>query len=227
MRWHELLFMHWPISVAALRPLIPPSLSIDTFNGDAWIGVVPFRMSGIRSRFLPPIPGTSAFPELNVRTYVTADNKPGVWFFSLDATNRLAVRVARATFNLPYYDARMHCTRMSDNRTIDYKSVRTHRGAPAAEYVGQYAPTGPVFQSTPGTLEYFLTERYCLYSADRRGRTYRVEITHASWPLQLGEAEVHRNRMVESLGLKLPDVPPLLHYADFIEAVAWKPAPIG
>lgn len=227
MRWHELLFMHWPIAVSDLRPLIPESLDIDTFDGTAWIGVVPFRMSGIRLRGLPPIPGISAFPELNVRTYVTAGGKPGVWFFSLDATHRLAVRVARATFRLPYYDARMHCSRTQDGRTVSYTSVRTHRGAPAAEFGAQYRPTGPVFRACPGSLESFLTDRYCLYAAGRDGRTSRGEITHAPWPLQPAEADVRCNRMVEQLGLQLPDVPPLLHYADYIEAVAWKPVRIA
>src|SRR5688500_5474109 len=124
MRWHELLFMHWPVPAAALRPLIPAGLELDTFDGSAWLGVVPFRMSGIRRRLLPPVPGTAAFPELNVRTYVTAGAKPGVWFFSLDAANRLAVRVARWTFHLPYYDATMSCTRDRAGE-VAYRSTRT------------------------------------------------------------------------------------------------------
>lgn len=219
--------MHWPVPVSSLRPLIPDALDIDTFDGSAWIGVVPFRMSGIRARWLPPMPGTSAFPELNVRTYVTSHGKPGVWFFSLDATSKLAVRAARLTFHLPYFDARMSCTRQPDGRTIDYESVRTHRGAPPATFIARYAPTGPVFRSSPGSVEHFLTERYCLYAADRKNRLFRAEIAHAPWPLQTAEADTRANTMTDALGIRLPDVPPLLHYADSIDAVAWRPVRVS
>src|SRR5262245_10075958 len=107
MRWHDLLFAHWPVDPAVLRPLIPASLQIDTYDGQAWIGVVPFRMTGVRPRFVPPLPGLSAFAEINVRTYVTIEQKPGVWFFSLDAANRLAVWAARLSYHLPYCFARI------------------------------------------------------------------------------------------------------------------------
>ena len=100
--WHDLVFAHWPVSVDQLRPLIPPGLQIDTYDGQAWIGVVPFRMSGIRPRLLPAVPWLSAFPELNVRTYVVADDKPGVWFFSLEAANLVAVTIARWWYCLLY-----------------------------------------------------------------------------------------------------------------------------
>ena len=222
MRWHELMFMHWPVPAEALRPLIPPALSIDTFDGEAWLGVVPFRMSGIRAHFLPPIPGTAAFPELNVRTYVTVGGKPGVWFFSLDATNRLAVRGARLTFHLPYFDADIQTHALATRPSwVDYQSMRTHRGAPPAEFDATYGPTGPAYNATPGTLDYFLTERYCLYCADAAGAVYRSDIAHAPWPLQKAEAEVRRLQMTGQIALKLPDVPPLLHYASVLDVVAW------
>ncbi len=221
MRWHQLLFMHWPVPAAVLRPLVPAPLQLDTFDGQAWVGVVPFRMSGIRKRFLPPIPGTAAFPELNVRTYVTAGGKPGVWFFSLDAANRLAVRAARWSFGLPYFDARMRCgndTERADG--VDYSSTRTHRGAPPAEFAARYCPAGPVIRSSPGTVEHFLTERYCLY-AERGETLFRGDIAHAPWPLQPAEAQIKRNRMVESIGLALPNAGPLLHYAERLDVIAW------
>src|SRR5687768_422375 len=177
MRWHELLFMHWAVPAEALRPFIPASLKLDTFDGRAYVGIVPFRMSGVRARLLPPVPGTSAFPELNVRTYVTIGGKPGVWFFSLDAANKLAVRGARWLFHLAYFDATMRCTRgdaaEGGGDWVNYQSTRTHRSAPAAEFTARYRPTGSVFAARPGTLDYFLTERYCLYSADRAGRVHR------------------------------------------------------
>jgi uncharacterized protein len=227
MRWHELLFMHWPLPPSCLRPLIPRALHLDSFDGAAWIGVVPFRMSATRHRLLPPIPGTSAFPELNVRTYVTLGGKPGVWFFSLDAASRLAVRGARWLFHLPYYDAQMSCGIDADEgEWVDYASNRTHRSAPPAKYVARYRPRGPVFQSSPGTLEHFLTERYCLYSANRRGKVFRGDIAHRPWPLQLAEAKVKRNRMLQPLGIELPEVRPLLHYAHRLDVIAWALSPV-
>ena len=234
MRWHELLFMHWPVPTAALRPFIPAGLELDTFDGSAWLGVVPFRMSGIRRRLLPPIPGTSAFPELNVRTYVTRPGgaSPGVWFLSLDAASRIAVRVARWTFHLPYFDAHMSCTRDpaagaagGAGAGVRYRSVRTHRGAPPAAFAARYRPTGDPLRARPGTLEHFLTERYCLYATDPRGRVFRGDIDHIPWPLQPAEAEVEQNSMAEPLGIRLPDAAPLLHYADRLDVVAWDLAP--
>jgi uncharacterized protein YqjF (DUF2071 family) len=227
MRWHDLMFMHWPVPAAALRPLIPAGLEVDTYEGRAWIGVVPFRMSGIRMRWMPPVPGTSAFPELNVRTYVTTGGKPGVWFFSLDATNKLAVRAARWTFHLPYFDARMHCTREPAAGWVDYASVRTHRAAPPAGYRARYRPIGDARNPLPGTLEYFLTERYCLYSADRGGRVYRGDIAHPPWCLRDAEAEVEQNSMLEPLGLgAVSREIPLLHFAGDQAVRAWAVKPV-
>jgi len=161
--WHDLLFAHWPVDTAVLHPLLPPQLQIDTFAGHAWVAVVPFRMTGVRLRGMPAMPGLFAFPELNVRTYVTYDGKPGVWFFSLDAGNSLAVAVARAWFHLPYFRARMSCSER--NGGIEYASHRTHSGAASAGLRGHYRPVGPIFLPQPDTLEHFLTERYCLYAS--------------------------------------------------------------
>ncbi|CAN5810900.1 DUF2071 domain-containing protein [soil metagenome] len=221
MSWHDLLFMHWPISADVLRPLVPPSLALDTFDGNAWLGVVPFRMSGVRPRFLPGIPALSNFPELNLRTYVSAQGKPGIWFFSLDAHNRVAVRLARATFKLPYYDADVSCH--VSGGEVRYASFRTHRGAPPARFIGSYRPTGEVFESRPGTLENFLTERYCLYAADSNARVKRGEIQHQMWPLQQAEAETKTLDMTAQIGVKLPDTEPLLHFARRLVVVAWSP----
>ena len=226
MRWHELLFIHWPVPAASLRPFLPPGLELDTFDGDAWLGIVPFRMSGCRVRFTPPVPGLSAFPELNVRTYVTAEGKPGVWFFSLDATSRLAVRGARLLFHLPYFDARIAVTRGAADNGIDYRHARTPRRAPPADFAARYRPTGPPAPAAPGSLDYVLTERYCLYAADRRRRVYRGDIAHAPWPLQPAEIELPVNRMTEQIGVQPPDTSPLLHYADSLEVIAWFRQPL-
>jgi uncharacterized protein YqjF (DUF2071 family) len=220
MVWTDLCFLHWPVPAHALRRLVPPELRIDEYGGSAWLGVVPFAMSGVRHWRLPPIPGTHAFLELNVRTYVSAGGKPGVWFFSLDAANRLAVRVARATFRLPYMDARMTLTHR-DGWT-DYTSVRTHHGETPARFDASYRPIGPCSRSSPGTLEAFLTERYCLYAAGPRG-VLRGEIHHEPWPLQPAEAVVRSNTMAMAAGVALPDLPPLCHYAKRLEVPAWWP----
>ena len=223
MRWHDLLFMHWPVDASVLRPLVPQSLAIDTFEGQAWIAVVPFRMTAVRPRLVPSLPGVSAFLELNVRTYVTADDRPGVWFFSLDAASRAAVRAARWLFHLPYFDARMDLARQGER--IEYKSVRTHAGAAPAVFRGGYQPVGPVKTSDPGTLEYWLTERYCMY-AGHRNRVHRCEILHDPWPLQAAEAEVHENTMTDWLGVRLPATQPLLHFSAFLDVVGWRPRQI-
>src|SRR5580692_10586538 len=165
--WHDLLFAHWRMEEAALRRHIPTELKIDTLGGQAWLGVVPFRMSGVRLRGTPPVPWLSAFPELNVRTYVHVDGKPGVWFFSLDADNRTAVAIARAWFHLPYFRARMSCAER--NGWIEYRCERSHPSAHSGVLNGRYRPIGEVFAAAPGSLEYFLTERYCLYAADNEG----------------------------------------------------------
>jgi uncharacterized protein YqjF (DUF2071 family) len=225
MRWHDLLFMHWPVPREALRPLIPAALKLDAFDGQCWIGVVPFRMSGVRARWTPPLPWLSAFLELNVRTYVTADGKPGVWFFSLDAANPVAVRGARWSYHLPYFDARMTLTR--DGDWIDYTSRRTHRGAAEAQFAARYRPTGPEYLSRPGTLEHWLTERYCLYAAKDDRHVYRGEIHHAQWPLRSAEADVRVNGMTDWLGITLPDCPPLLHFAGYLDVVGWWPERIS
>ncbi len=233
--WHDLLFSHWRIDVSRLRPLIPAPLEIDTFQGEAWIGVVPFRMSGVRLRATPALPALSAFPELNVRTYVAYGGKPGVWFFSLDAANAIAVSVARAWFHLSYFIARMRC----ENRAgwVEYSSERTHRGAAKANLRMRYRPSGEIFHAQPATLEHFLTERYCLYAGDAKGQISRGEIQHGPWPLQPAQAEIHQNTMIEAAmecGTPAPLSPnspfhpnaPRLHFSARQDVVVWNPQPI-
>ncbi len=225
MRWRDLLFMHWAVPESFLRPLIPPVLELETFNGAAWLGVTPFHMERTRPRFLPAVSWMSNFPELNVRTYVTAEGKPGIWFFSLDAANPIAVRLARATFSLPYFDAKMSCQVFTDK--VRYRSVRTHKDAPPARLTASYRPVGKPFEPRRGTLEDFLTERYCLYSVDKKGRVWRGDIHHLPWPLQEAEADVEELEMTSQIGVTLPETDPLLHYARRLDVVAWPPRPIN
>lgn len=224
MTWRDLLFMHWPVDVSELRPLIPEKLEIDTFDGTAWIGVVPFRMTDVAPRLIPSIPYMSAFPELNVRTYVTVDGKPGVWFFCLEATNPIAVRVARKWFHLPYMDAKIELSSRCPCETgkwIKYQSTRTHRDEPPARLDLEYRPIGSNFVTALDTLEAFLTARYCLYSADARGNIFRGEIDHPPWVLREGQAIVNENTMTNWLGISLPDTPPVLHFAKSTKVKAW------
>ena len=225
MRWCDLLFAHWPVAVCDLQPHVPGGLDVETFDGTAWLGVVPFRMENIRPRLMPPVPGLSAFPELNVRTYVTVAGKPGVWFFSLDATQPIFVRLARRAFHVPYMDAQMSCD--DTGGEIIYRSTRTHRDAPPAEFAARYRPAGPPFRSTAGSIEEWLTERYCAYSVDRAGRILRTEVTHAPWPLQPAEAAIEVNTMTESLGVSLSPNPELLHFARRIDVVGWWAEPVA
>jgi hypothetical protein len=217
--WHDLLFAHWPIDAALIAAKIPAPLEIDLFDGQAWIGIVPFRMTNVTLRGVPALPWISAFPELNVRTYVRAGDKAGVYFFSLDAGNPLAVRIARTFFHLPYYSADMTIARVDGgNDTIHYTS---RRRASHAELVASYRATGPVFQPRPGSIEYFLTERYCLYIVDAASRARRLEIHHPPWALQEADAQFERNAMTSGLGIQLPSVAPLLHFAKRQDMVGW------
>ncbi len=229
MNWLDLLFMHWRVDPEMLRRLIPDGLEIDTFDGDAWIGIVPFRMTGVAPRFSPNIPFMSSFNELNVRTYVSVDGKPGVWFFCLEATNPIAVRAARKLFHLPYMDAKIRLANAGQNNPgnwIGYSSQRTHRNELPASLRVDYRPIGDIFKAQPGSLEEFLTSRYCLYSADSQHRIFRGEIDHAPWELREAQAIVKENTMTEWLGIRIPDDPPILHFAKLAKVVAWSLDPV-
>jgi uncharacterized protein YqjF (DUF2071 family) len=215
--WGDLLFAHWPLAPEALRPLVPEPLPVDTFDGTAWLGVTPFEVSGLRLRGTVPPPSLSRFPELNVRTYTTFQGRPGIWFFSLDAGSVAAVAGARATYRLPYHRARMSIARGDDG--IRYRSVRTLLDGPPAELEIDYAPAGAARPPAPGTLEHWLTERYCLYAFDR-GRLFRAEIHHPPWPLQPARATIAVNTMAPP-GVELPDAEPLLHFARRQDVLIW------
>jgi uncharacterized protein len=217
--WHDVLFAHWPIPVDQLRPAVPPPLPIDTFKGTAWLGIVSFEVRGLRARGAPGIPGASNFLELNVRTYTTVHGKPGVYFFSLDAASALAVFGARLGFVLPYFQANMALQRRGPE--IHFRSRRLIRTPAPAEFTARYQPVGAVFNAAPGSLDAFLTERYCLYVVDNQGRVYRTEINHQPWPLQRAEAELTTNTMTQQIGVTLPVVAPALHYASQQDVAVW------
>jgi uncharacterized protein YqjF (DUF2071 family) len=214
--WLDLLFAHWSVPVEALRRAVPAALPLDTFEGRAWIGITPFEVSALRLRGTPPVPGLSRFAETNVRAYTTIDGKPGIYFLSLDAASSLAVLGARRTFRLPYFRARMSIERTGG--LITYDSRRTD---PQAELRVSYRPTGPTSTPQPGTLEHFLTERYCLYVLDERHRILRADIHHPPWRLQPADGHFERNSMTAPYGIELADQPPLLHFAARQDVVIW------
>ena len=215
--WEGLLFAHWPVPEEMLRRHVPEPLPIDTFHGSAWLGITPFRVSGLRLRGLLPVPVLSSFLELNVRTYVTLEGKPGIFFLSLDAESQLAVEGARRSYRLPYFRARM-TVEDADGR-IAYASARREGQARPFVFRARYGPSGDVFRASPGSLEYFLTERYCLYTVDD-GTAMRADIHHPPWPLQPAEAEIEENSMPPD-GVQLPDEQPLLHFAGRQDVVIW------
>jgi len=214
--WRDLLFAHWPVMEAELRRVVPPQFELDLFEGQGWIGVIPFRMDGIHPRFTFPLPWISATPEINVRTYVTCGGKRGVCFFSLDASNVLAVKIARRVFHLPYFQATMNVR--SKGETVRYQTKRS-----GAEFRGSYAPSSNVEFARPGTLEYWLTERYCFYALDSKDNVVRGDIDHAPWPLQRAEARIEANSMAASAGITLPDAAPMVHFSRKIDVVVWMP----
>jgi uncharacterized protein YqjF (DUF2071 family) len=223
--WGKLLFMHWRVDAKVLRPLIPEALEIDLFDGSAWIGLVPFTMWGIRASCLPPLPGASAFHELNVRTYVHHQGVPSVLFLSLDAANKLAVWGARKFYHLPYFNAQMSLEQTGN--TIRYSSSRSDRRGAPAEFQATWNIDGTIAgkmpalpASLPGSLEFFLTERYCL-DTEHKGKLYRARIHHQPWPLQPAELVSLRTTMIESHGLPTPAGNPLLHYCEELSVQIW------
>jgi uncharacterized protein YqjF (DUF2071 family) len=213
--WHDLLFAHWPVPAATLRPLIPTQLTLDTFDRECWVGVIPFHMSGIRRRGIPPLPGLSRFPELNVRTYVKYGEKRGVYFFSLDAANLPAVWAARTFYHLPYFRADMAT---QEREGFIHYSSRRYRAS--AEFRGSYRPTTEVGLASKDSIEHWLTERYCLYT-EQRGQLYRGDIHHRPWPLQTAEAEFEINTVAAAAAISLPPTNPHLTFARKVEVLIW------
>ncbi len=218
--WCDLLFAHWRLPVERLRPLVPAALELDTFDRAAWLAVAPFTVRHLRLRGLPEIPGVHTFPELNVRTYVTVDGKPGIYFFSLDAASASAALGARLSYLLPYFPARMSST-ADDGGSIDYESQRVGDRGRGVRFLARYRAAGEAFEARPGSLEHFLVERYCLYSCDRQGRVYRGEIHHEPWRLQVAEAQIEANSMTRPLSIELAEPPALLHFVRQQDTFIW------
>jgi uncharacterized protein YqjF (DUF2071 family) len=223
-RWNDLLFAHWPVPTEQIAALLPAGLEPDTFQGSAWLGVVPFWLERIKFRGLPGIPGVRQFPDLNVRTYVRDTNTgtPGMYFFSLDATNLLAVVVAHTFFHLPYHWAEMRMEQQSEREFAFYSRRRfsAHRIVFKARYRG-LGPTSKLVEPRPGTLEFFLMERSSLFTVNRSGQAVRSSLHHVPSPLEDAEAEIEQNDLATSIGIQLPSIAPVLHYARRLAVYVW------
>lgn len=213
--WRDLLFLHYPVKLESLKAHVPMELEIDTYDDYAWISIVPFWMSGIRFRGTPAIPVVSQFPELNVRTYVKSGDKPGVYFFSLDAKSALAVFFGNKFFHLPYVYSKMSIDRQADKRFV-YESIRSGGNH---KFKGSYRPVSKVYHAVEGSLDYWLVERYCLYS-EGNNQLYLSEINHEPWQLQDVDYEIIENSVVH-----LPDIhienPYCAHYCKRIDVHVW------
>jgi len=221
--WNDLLFAHFPMDKERLRALIPQSLALDLYDGQAWVSVTPFWISNLRPPGVPPMPRVSRFPELNVRTYVTYGGKPGVFFFSLDAGNLSAVWGARLFYRLPYWHADMK-SQVRDG-WIEYRSHRLHgpkANGRSAEFSGRYRPITVARTATPGSLDEFLSERYCLYAVTRK-HVYRAEIHHLPWELQIAEVETEIETMREAAGLDESLGPPIHRFSKRLKVLVWGP----
>jgi uncharacterized protein YqjF (DUF2071 family) len=224
-RWADLLFLHWAVDARALRSAIPAALELDTHEGRAYVGIVPFTVTGARPTWLPPLPFVSEFHEVNVRTYVHhAGRDPGVWFFTLDASNPLVVQTARALFKLPYRRAEIEMVvedpaestaRTGDGRRwINYTSRRVSGDRPELEV--RYGPAGAPQPATPGTLDHFLLERYVLYT-EADGTLFQARVHHAAYPAQQALVPSLRENYLPGIGVKRPEKAPLAHYAREVE----------
>jgi uncharacterized protein YqjF (DUF2071 family) len=228
--WHHLLFLHWEVPATELQSLIPPQLTVDTFEGNAYVGLIPFTMTGVRPVMTPPLPWVSSFHEINVRTYVHREGRePGVWFFSLDASSPIAVAAARAAYKLRYFHSQIefNATKAAIP-TIDFSSQRDDpQGAKPANCRARYQPMeGVVAAASPGTIEHFLIERYILYATDSDHRLYRARVHHQPYPMQRAEILELEETLIWAAGIKRSEAIPLRHYASEVNVKVYPLKPV-
>ena len=225
--WHHLLFLHWEVPVADLQALLPAGLTVDTYEGKAYVGLVPFTVSGVRPVLLPPLPGLSSFHEVNVRTYVhRRGSDPGVWFFSLDASSAVAVEAARATYHLPYFRSEIDFG-ASDGAlpVVDFDARRADgRGpSPAGAHIRYRAEEGPSLAARPGSIEHFLLERYILYAEDGSRQLWRARVHHQPYPIQRAEVLELEETLVWASNIRRPEPVALRHYAREVNVKVYRP----
>lgn len=217
--WHHVLFAHWRVEYEQIQSVLPPSLTLDLFVGSPWVSIVAFETRGFRPRGLPAVPGLSNFPEINLRTYVLHDNKPGIYAFSLDTNNLPTVYGARWLFHLNYYRAKMSLR--VKNERVWFDHMRKAPAEQTAEFHAQYWPTSEARPTEPGTLAAWLCERYCIYSVDKQQRVYETEINHPAWCLQPAELQLEANTLGQPWGLNLEKMPALVHYSQYQPVIFW------
>lgn len=216
--WREVLFAHWAVDPLVLREVLPPELEVDLRGDWGWIGITPFRVSGLHLRGLPSIPGLSSFPEVNLRTYVKVDGKPGVHFLSLDTNSRAGILGARLAYLLPYYLSKIELEETATE--FEFRSERRSQSHPGASLHVRYEPRGEVGPPEPGSLAEWLTERYCLYTVNAKREVLRGDIHHRPWRLAESDATILENTMAEGLGLDL-ESEPLFHYSPGQDVLLW------
>lgn len=215
----DTLFAHWRVPPSALAAAVPPPLELDTYDGSAWLGIVALAMTDLAPRELPALPWVSAFPQVNLRTYVRLGDRAGVYFFSLNAPRLMAVGMGNV-LGLSYFTANIEMTKRND--TVRVSSERRSNDLRTG-FVAEYRPIGKAFEPQPGSLDHWLTERYCAYLVGRSGRTTSLDIHHAPWVLAEADAEIEDHTLADSLGVELPDAPDVLHYSERQDTVAWLP----
>jgi len=219
MRWEEVLFAHWGVEPATVAGKLPDRVEVEAYNGRGWLGVVSFVMRDIRPRFSP---FGLDFAELNLRTYVRVDGTPGIYFFSLDAGDRLGVSVARLAYDLPYYCASARVEKKEDGE-VRFRSSRAHEGAPPANFDATYEGIGEDSVSEEGSLEAFLTERYSFFVPLESGGALRGDISHQPWPLREAHAEIRTNTLFEANGFEKPSGEPSLLCSPGVGVTATRP----
>jgi len=217
---HDVLFMHWPVHACHLRPLLPQGIELDTFDGLAWIGIVSFRMSGIAGRWFPPLPWISGCPGVAVRTCVTVNGRPGIWYFSLDGANRIALFLARRMLAFPCQESKINM--QDDGAWRRLRCQRIAKGNTAAELDVEYRAFGTASIQPPGTIAHWLTKRNRMFACNRNGTILQRDLEHAPWSMQSAQAIIHTNTIVQPLGLALPDQCPQLFYSSRNQVGAWR-----
>jgi len=227
--WHHVLFLHWPVDSRALRPLVPSLLEIDTRDGCAWVTALPFMMRRLRPRGPPALPWLSSFPQLNVRTYVTLDGRPGVFLLRVMVGNPMTVAVARRLFHLPYARASLSFREEAEGFVFTCRQTSRDRngaGERPLDFAARYCPEAHAFHPAPGSLEHWLSERFRYYAAGPEGRVWKGDLDHPAWALRGARVEIVQNLWPAELGIEAGD-PPLSHYSRRQTVRAWLPGPAG
>ncbi|WP_420238802.1 YqjF family protein [Telmatobacter bradus] len=224
-RWNDLLFAHWPVPEAQMAALLPDGLDVDTHQGMAWLGIVPFWLDRLKVHGLPSLPGVRRFPDLTMRTYVRdrTTGTTGTYCFSIDASQLLAVTAARFFINLPYHWAEMKLEQRSE-REFSFFSRRRFVSEPVvfqARYRG-LGPSSRTAEHCSGSFEYYMSERNCLFTLNRSGQLVRSNLHSIPWPLEEAQAEIEQNDLAASIGLHLPATPPVLHYSRRLALYIWR-----